>query len=111
MEWSGWLKRPRPSAWKVGIHRAQRLLNLSWLTPLAGGFSRAIPLRFLAAFPDKAVLKAHEAVKEYIAGLAAVRWVRSRLDAQGRAQQQVLCLADGSFDKPGFWTGLPSGVI
>jgi len=69
MEGTRWLKNPRNPPWRVGIHRGQRFLNGRWLTPLSGGFSRAIPLRWLAAFPEKAVLKAHEAVKEQVAGV------------------------------------------
>jgi hypothetical protein len=110
MEGSGWLKCLRNPPWKVGIHRAQRFLNGSWLTPLSAGFSRAIPLRFLAAFTEKAVLKAHEPCKEQQAGLSFVAWVRERLNAEGRAQQDLLCLADGAYDKPDFWRGLPPGV-
>ena len=60
MEGTSWLKNPRNPPWRVGIHRGQRFLNGRWLTLLSGGFSRAIPLRWLAAFPEKAVLKAHE---------------------------------------------------
>ena len=110
MEGTAWLKCGRTPAWKVGIHRAQRFLNGSWLTPLSAGFCRAIPLRFLAAFPEKAVLKAHEAVKEQVAGLQFLTWLCAQLKGQGREQQPVLCLADGSFDKPDFWLGVPAGV-
>jgi hypothetical protein len=107
MEGTAWLKCGRTPPWKVGIHRAQRFLNGSWLTPLAAGFSRAIPLRFLPAFPAKAVLKGHEACKEQ---LYFVSWVRTQLDGQGREQERVLCLADGVCDKPDFWTGLPAQI-
>lgn len=110
MEGSAWLKCSRTPPWKVGIHRAQRFLNGSWLTPLRVGFCRAIPLRFLPAFPDKAVLKTHPACKEQQAGLQFVEWVRGQLNAHGRAAQPVLCLADGAYDKPDFWRGLPSNV-
>src|SRR5215213_923209 len=34
MEGTSWLKCPRNPAWKISIHRAQRFLNGSWLTPL-----------------------------------------------------------------------------
>jgi hypothetical protein len=68
LEGTSWLKCGRKPAWKVGIHRAQRFLNGSWLTPLSVGFCRAIPLRFLAAFPDKAVRQAHAACKEHRQG-------------------------------------------
>ena len=110
MEGSAWLKCGRTPPWKVGIHRAQRFLNGSWLTPLSAGFCRAIPLRFLAAFPDKAVLKAHAACKEWAAGVQFVTWVRAHLDMHGREAQQVLCLADGAYDKVDFWRGLPRNV-
>src|SRR5258708_22521781 len=110
MEGTSWLVCGRTPKWKVGIHRAQRFLNGSWLTPLAAGFCRAIPLRWLPAFPDKAVLNAHAPHNEHLAGLTFVQWVRQQLNAQGRIAQRVLCLADGSFDKPDFWRGLPDQV-
>ena len=110
MEGTSWLVCGRTPKWKVGIHRAQRFLNGSWLTPLSAGFCRAIPLRWLPAFPDKAVLHAHAPHKEHWAGLTFVQWVRQQLNAQGRTAQRILCLADGSFDKPDFWRGLPNQV-
>jgi hypothetical protein len=110
LEGSAWLKCGRTPPWKVGIHRAQRFLNGSWLTPLSVGFCRAIPLRWLPAFPAKAVLKEHVAVKEHAAGLDFVAWVRARLNGEGRQQQRVVCLADGAYDKPDFWRGLPAHV-
>jgi len=51
---TSWLKAPRTPVFKVGIHRAQRFVHGAWLTPLEAGYSRAIPLRFLPAFPPKA---------------------------------------------------------
>ena len=50
MPGTSWLKAPRTPVFKVGIHRAQRFLHGSWLTPMEAGYSRAIPLRFLPAF-------------------------------------------------------------
>ncbi len=94
MEGSAWLKCGRTPPWKVGIHRAQRFLNGSWLTPLSVGFCRAVPLRFLPAFPDKAVLKEHAACKEQQAGVMFIQWVRTQLNAHGREAQRVLGLAD-----------------
>jgi hypothetical protein len=111
MEGTSWLKCPRNPAWKISIHRAQRFLNGSWLTPLANGFSRAIPLRFLPAFTEKAVTKAHEPQKEQVVGIEFVQWVRCQLDAAGRSLQTILCLADGSYDKPDFWLALPTHVV
>ena len=111
MEGSSWLKCPRNPPFKIGIHRAQRFLNGSWLTPLVQGYSRAIPLRFLPAFPDKAVRKQHPAAKEQVVGLAFVDWLRTQLDRAGRAEQTLLCLADGGYDKPDFWKGLPHDSV
>ena len=51
---TSWLKAPRTPVFKVGIHRAQRFVHGAWLTPLEAGYSRAVPLRFLPAFPPKA---------------------------------------------------------
>src|SRR5258707_15034 len=84
MEGSWWLKCGRTPPWKVGIHRAQRFLNGSWLTPLSAGFCRAVPLRFLPVFPDKAVCK------EQQADVMFIQWVRTQLNAHGREAQRVL---------------------
>lgn len=111
MEGTSWLKAPRTPPFFLGIHRAQRFLNGSWLTPLEQGYSRAIPLRFLPAFPEKAVRRLHKAVKEWAAGLQFAAWVRGQLDRSGRRSQAMLVLADGSFDTLGFWQGLPDRVI
>jgi hypothetical protein len=56
MPGTSWLPALGTAVFKPGIQRAQRFLDLSWLVPLAEGFSRAIPLRWLPAFPEKAVL-------------------------------------------------------
>ncbi len=111
LEGTSWLRCPRNPPWRIGFHRAQRFLNGSWLTPLTNGFSRAIPLRFLPAFPEKAVCQQHPPQKEHQAGLAFVTWVRQQLNGQGRGSQTLLCLADGSYDKPDFWRGLPAHTI
>ena len=111
MEGTSWLKYPRNPVWKISIHRAQRFLNGSWLTPLDNGFSRAIPLRFLPAFTEKAVTTAHPPQKEQQVGVQFVQWVRGQLDASGRQLQTILCLADGSYDKPDFWLGVPANVV
>lgn len=109
MEGTSWLKCPRNPPWRVGIHRGQRFLNVSWLAPLEQGYSRAIPLRFLPCFPEKAVRKGHEAQVEPQTGATALKWVREAVDAQDPLTP-VLCLADGSYDRPAFWTGLPGNT-
>ena len=50
MPGTSWLRDSRFSAFRPGIHRAQRFVHGAWLTPLREGFSRAIPLRILPAF-------------------------------------------------------------
>jgi hypothetical protein len=111
MEGSRWLHHPQTPVFKRGIHRAQRWFNLSWLLPDEQGYSRALPLRFVPAFPDKAVRQAHEARTEWQAALDGLRWLRVGLDGRGRDQQVALLLADGSFDTLPLWAGLPDRVV
>lgn len=110
MEGTSWLKCPRNPPWRIGFHRAQRFLNVSWLAPLEEGYSRAIPLRWLPCFPEKAVRREHEAQVEQQTGAAALNWVRGELDKQDPLTP-LLCLADGSYDRPDFWTGLPTKTV
>jgi hypothetical protein len=52
MPGTSWLKAPRTPRWKPGIHRAQRFFHLAALLPITQqGYSRALPLRFVPAFP------------------------------------------------------------
>ena len=92
MPGTSWLRDSRFSVFRPGIHRAQRFLHGAWLTAMEQGYSRAIPLRFLPAFPPKAV------AREWEAGLVFIDWLRSRLDQAGRSAQKLLVLADGGFD-------------
>src|SRR5512138_3879680 len=96
MAGTSWLKAPRTPVFKVGIHRAQRFLHGSWLTPMEEGYSRALPLRFLPAFPPKAKPAGIASQTEWQAGLSFLQWTRQSLDAEGREQQLLLTLADGS---------------
>lgn len=111
MEGTSWLKCPRTPAWRPGIHRAQRFFNGSWLLPSEQGYSRALPLRFLAAFTHKAQRSAHEAVKEWQGALTFMAWVRARLDEAGRQAQRVLFLGDGSYDNINLWKARPERVV
>lgn len=111
MPGTSWLKDSRFSAFRPGIHRAQRFLHGAWLTPLENGYSRAIPLRFLPAFPPKAVPAKQPSQREWEAGRTFLQWVRTRLDAAERKAQVVLALADGGFDVLDLWRGLPRGVV
>jgi hypothetical protein len=111
MPGTSWLRDARFSAFRPGVHRAQRFLHGAWLTPLEDGYSRAIPLRFLPAFPPKAIPAEGGVRREWQAGLDFLRWLREALDERGRAAEQVLALADGSFDTLEMWRGLPERTI
>ena len=111
MPGTSWLRDARFSAFRPGIHRAQRFLHGAWLTPLESGYSRAIPLRFLPAFPPKAIPAETAPRREWEAGKLFIDWLRAGLDRAGRAGQQILLLADGGFDVLELWRGLPDRVI
>ncbi len=111
MPGTSWLKAPRTPVFRKGIHRAQRFVHGAWLTPLVEGYSRAIPLRFLPAFTEKAVPSVVGPCREWQAGLQFAHWVRQGLDRLGRTSQQVLLVADGSYDVLDFWSGLPERTV
>jgi len=111
MPGTSWLRDSRFSAFRPGIHRAQRFLHGAWLTPLAEGFSRAIPLRFLPAFPPKAVATEQPHRREWEAALIFLQWLRKGLDLAGRTEQWVMALADGGFDVLDLWRELPKKVV
>ena len=111
MEGTSWLKCPRNPPFKRGIHRAQRFFHGAWLMPPEQGYSRALPLRMLPAFNEKAVREQHEAVKEWEAGLVFLDWVKGRLAAAGRTKQKLLGLFDGSYDTLDWWKNLPTETI
>ena len=110
MPGTSWLRDTRFSAFRPGIHRGQRFVHGAWLTPLEEGFSRAIPVRFLPAFPPKAVAAVVPPQREWEAGLEILSWVRTCLDAASRGQQLVVALGDASFDVVDLWRGLPETV-
>jgi hypothetical protein len=74
MPGTSWMRGARFSAFRAGIHRAQRFLHGAWLTPLEQGFSRAIPQRFIPAFPPKAIPSVAPARREWEAGLLFIAW-------------------------------------
>ena len=111
MEGTSWLRNPRTPAFKIGIHRAQRWFNGSWLMPAENGYSRAMPLRFLPAFPEKAVRHEHEACKEWEAAVHFLQWLREGLDERGRERQRLLMVADGSYDTLPLWKALPERTV
>lgn len=111
MPGTSWLRDSRFSAFRPGIHRAQRFLHGAWLTPIQEGFSRAIPLRFLPAYPAKAHPAHTPNRREWEAALVFLRWLRDGLDRAKHTGQQILVLADGGFDVLELWRELPENVI
>lgn len=110
LEGSGWLRNLRTPRFKVGIHAAQRWFNGSWLMPAEGGYSRALPIRWLAAFTAKSQPRVHEPKTESEAAYDFLVWLRQALTRCGRARQQVLCVGDGTYDNAALWQRLPAGV-
>ena len=109
MPGTSWLKAPRTPPWKVGIHRAQRFVHLGAVLPrTVRGYSRALPLRVLPAFPAKAVPGRTPPRKEWEAARDAVIWLRAQLDAAGRAAQWLLVLGDGAYSIADFLASLPA---
>jgi hypothetical protein len=111
MPGTSWLRDSRFSAFRPGIHRGQRFVHGAWLTPLEEGYSRAIPLRFLPAFPPKAVASSVPARTEWETGAVFLAWLRDRLDQAGRKEQKILVVADGGFDVLELWRRVPENVI
>ena len=107
MPGTGWLPCLNTAPFKQGIERAQRYVEGSWLTPMVNGFSRAIPIRCIPAFPPKAEASDAPSRKEWEAGLQIMDWVRRQLDRCGRAHQGLLVVADASFDTLQTWLELP----
>lgn len=111
MPGTGWMRGLRTAKFKPGIQRGQRFVEGSWLTPVVNGYSRAIPLRCLSAFTEKAVPSAEAPRTEVAAGVTLLKWVRQQMDAGGRAAQRLLSLQDGSYDTLAFWGELPERTV
>ena len=112
MPGTSWLKNPRTPPFMPGIHRAQRFLHLAVLLPQnVDGYTRALPLRWEPAFPEKAVLPDDmEPRKEWEAALDSLRWLRNELDEAGRRAQRLLVIGDGGFCVARFFRELPQSV-
>ena len=112
MPGTGWFRAPGTAVFARGLCRAQRFVGLSWLPlPNARGYSRALPLRWLAAFSPKAVaVPDHPPRKEWEAGRDALTWLRQRLDDLERTAQRVLALGDGAYPTKQLLVALPARV-
>jgi hypothetical protein len=110
LEGAGWLRNMRTPPFMVGIHVAQRWFNGSWLVPQENGYSRAIPLRWSAAFTEKSQPQTVEPLKEWQASVQFLRWLREQCIAQERPEQALLFVGDGHYDNLKLWQQLPEGV-
>lgn len=111
MPGTGWMRGLNTAKFMPGIQRGQRFVEGSWITPIENGYSRAIPIRCLPAFTQKAVPSEVGACTEVEAGLAFLQWTRQQMDKKGRAEQTLVTLNDGSYDTLKFWPGLPEKTI
>jgi hypothetical protein len=79
-----WLKCPRTPPFKPGIRCARRCVHLAALPPRWQGYSRALPVRCVPAFPPTAVPGAATLHSEWDAARAELCWLRTQLDTSGR---------------------------
>lgn len=111
VEGTGWLPHPRTAVFAKGLAWAQRWFHLAWLTPPEGGYSRAIPLRWIPAFTPGSKRKVTPSLSETEAARVSLQWLKENLKKLGRASQSVLMVGDGRYDNTNLWRGLPEGVI
>lgn len=110
MEGVSWLRNLRTPVFRTGIHHAQRWFNGCWMMPAEQGYSRALPLQWLPAFPPKAHRAVTAPCSEGAAAIQFLEWVLTQLRELGRSQQRVLMLGDGSYDTLELWRRLPERV-
>lgn len=106
---SWWLAR-HTAAFRRGLERGQRFVEVSWLTPDEESYRRAIPLRWIPAVTAKAIPSDAAPLKEWEAGLQALKWVREQLNAAGRVAQRLVGILDGSYDVQGIWKDVPENT-
>lgn len=71
MAGTSWLRNPMSPAFMPGILRYQRFAHLACLAPTSGeGYSRALPIRFEPAFPQKAIEAEGVEAQEGVGGRA-----------------------------------------
>lgn len=104
---SSWWLAPDTAPFKRGLRRGQRFVEVAWLIPEEDSYTRAVPLRWLPAPTEKAVPSESEPLKEWEAGVKALKWVREELDRSGREEQRILAVMDGNYDVQDIWKALP----
>ena len=111
MPGTGWMRGLNTAQFMPGIQRGQRFVEGSWITPIVNGYSRAIPIRCLPAFTQKAVASEAGACTEVEVALTFLEWTRTQMDEKGRKEQILVTLNDGSYDTLKFWPSLPEKTI
>lgn len=111
MPGTGWMRGLRTAKFRPGIQRGQRFCECSWLTPMENGYSRAIPISCVDAFTVKSIEGEHEPRTEVEAGVEMVGMIREQMDKNGREEQKLMVLGDGSYDTLSFWPGLPHQTV
>lgn len=67
----------------------------------------ALPVYWEPAFTEKSEPQEHEPRKEWESAVEFLTWTREQLVANGRAEQKLLMVADGSYDTLKLWKRLP----
>lgn len=107
---SSWWPAPNTAYLRRGLARAQRFVEIAWLTPEEKSYCRAVPLRWLPAVTAKSVPSSSTPCKEWEAGLHGLTWTRDQLNAQGRNATHLVGVLDGSYDTRGIWSALPANT-
>ena len=106
---------PQSVPWKRGLGSCQRYLHGALLVSQdrQEGYSRALPLRLLPAFPASAAgdFPAHYRGTLAEKAVAFAHWLRTELDSHGYWRRQLLIVADGEFEQLKIWQNLPPRVI
>lgn len=109
---SSWWRAPATAPFARGLRRGQRFLSLHALMPrTAAGFGRAVPLRLLPAFPASAQPTGEPPRREGEAAREAIVWLRTTLDAAGRADQPLVVVGDGAYDTAELYRALPERTV
>jgi len=107
---SSWWPAPNTAYFRRGLERAQRFVEITWLTPEEASYCRAVPLRWLPAVTAKAIPSTATPCKEWEAGLQSLAWAREQLNLHDRSAQRLVGVLDGNYDTQGIWKALPDNT-
>jgi hypothetical protein len=86
MEGVGYLLNPRTPPFHRGIHLGQRWFHGALFLPAEQGYSRAVPLRFMPAFTQKATRTITQPRSEGAAAQDYLKWIQTHLQSRGRGR-------------------------